>query len=66
MKKFLNYLINNKFFNNLKLRPIPTLRHFFWGLFKSLAFMASYVAVLRYFLCFTKNTRGKIDGKFTY
>lgn len=53
------YLITNY-------RPIPTLKHALWNYIKSLMFMASYVGALKYLLCFTKNVRGTIDGKFNF
>ncbi|KAL4444542.1 hypothetical protein ABPG74_016835 [Tetrahymena malaccensis] len=42
--------------------PIATIKHTLYNYIKSLCFMGSYVAVLKYFLCKTKNWRRRIDG----
>mmetsp|Transcript_10482 Transcript_10482/g.932 ORF Transcript_10482/g.932 Transcript_10482/m.932 type:complete len:115 (+) Transcript_10482:252-596(+) len=42
--------------------PVSTLKTAAWNYFKSVMFMASYVGILKYMLCKTKNFRGKIDG----
>ena len=47
--------------SNIKYRPLKTLKEAFIGYIKSCCFMALYVALFRYGLCFWKNTRGKID-----
>ena len=45
------------------LSPFHTIKHALYNYIKSLCFMGSYVAVLKYFLCKTKNFRHKMDGK---
>ena len=42
-------------------RPKKTLWMIFKGIIKSASFIGLYVAIFRYMLCITKNTRQKID-----
>ena len=42
-------------------RPKKTCLFTLKGIIKSCSFLGVYVAVFQYMLCFTKNTRGKLD-----
>lgn len=45
----------------LREQPLPTLKGLLKNIFMSCLFMSSYIALFRFFLCFNKNVRGKID-----
>jgi len=42
--------------------PVKTMKRVIIKYIKSLIFMGSFVASLKYMLCKTKNFRGKVDG----
>ena len=48
-------------FRKLRTDPLAVVKSFFKGYIRSCLFLATYIALFRFFLCFTKNTRQKID-----